>query len=155
MKKTRTAAAPPTNRTRIPANETEVVDVDEVIAPARRGRIGRQGKKFEPNELQRRQVITLAAHGNRPEVIAATIEVSEPTLRKYFHNEIRMGRMLGEAKNTKRLQSAADKGNVTAMIWLDKTRFGVRESEETSKKLRDAEEAKSASNGTAWAGLLQ
>ena len=32
---------------------------------------------------------------------------------------------MGKAANSQRLVAAARKGNVTAMIWLDKTRFGV------------------------------
>lgn len=110
---------------------------------------------FQPTDVQRRQAITLAAHGNRPEVIAAVLEISEPTLRKYFWPELQRGRLLGEAKNSQRLHAQAEKGNVTAMIWLDKTRFGVREPGDEPKKLERARLAQTAQDGTEWEALLE
>ena len=110
---------------------------------------------FEPSDQQRQQVQTLAGAGNESDVIAAVIGISEPTLRKYFWPELVQGRLLGRAANTQRLIASARKGNVTAMIWLDKTRYGVREPDAAGKKQIVRDLAETADAGTRWSGLLQ
>lgn len=121
------------------------------------GKKARRGGRppFEPNDTLRRQVLILAGQGNPNEPIAEVIGISEPTLRKYFQPELKRGRMLGLTQNTKRLHDAAAKGNVTAMIWLDKTRYGVREPNDVGKKQIVNEVACVADRGTKWDGLLQ
>ena len=87
--------------------------------------------------------------------IAAIVEVSTPTLRKHCWNELELGHTQGRARNTKRLHEAAEKGNVTAMIWLDKTRFGINEPDATPKREVVENEARTAHEGTEWERLLQ
>ena len=96
----------------------------------------------------------LAAMGCGTDDIAEYLTITAPTLRKHFYLELQTGRAQGRVRNTRRLQEMAGKGNVTAMIWLDKTRYGVRESEEQGKKEQRAEEARTAHQGTEWDALL-
>jgi hypothetical protein len=110
---------------------------------------------FSPTETQRRQVLMASMKGYTIESIAALMEVTIPTLRKYFFREIKRGRELGAAENTNNLQAAAKEGNVTAMIWLDKTRFGVRDASEMPKRMVIAQQAQVADEGTEWQGLLR
>lgn len=110
---------------------------------------------FEPTDAQRRLVEGLASRGSSVEDIAQLVEISEPTLRKHFHYELRRGLIKGRALNSQRLAEAAAKGNVTAMIWLDKTRYGFREADAIPKKELVNEAAQTAADGTRWQGLLQ
>lgn len=108
-----------------------------------------------PDDKTRRDVKMLAAMGNSTDDIAEFVGITAPTLRKYYWIELQTGRIHGKIANTKRLQESAQKGNVTAMIWLDKTRYGVRETDEPGKKEVQAEHARTADHGTAWDGLLR
>ena len=82
---------------------------------------------FEATEQQRRQVLLLMAEGNTEAVIAAVLDTSVSTLKRHFGAELARGRLLGSARNTKRLHEQAARGNVAAIIWLDKTRYGITE----------------------------
>lgn len=107
-----------------------------------------------PTDKLRHDVKALAAMGNSADDIAEFIGITAPTLRKYYWTEIHLGRISGKMTNGKRLQEAAQKGNVTAMIWLDKTRYGVREVDDVGKKEQREAHARTAHQGTEWDGLL-
>lgn len=131
---------------------TDLNDDDNASSRAT-GRAGRP--PHVPNEQLRSIVKRLAAQGNEWDAIAEAIGLSEPTLRKYYTMDVRAGLRLGKVRNTQRLHQAAEKGNVTAMIWLDKTRYGVAEPIEQPKKVLIAEQAQTAQDGSRWEGLLQ
>lgn len=109
-----------------------------------------------PTPETRGIVKRLAAQGNARGEIAMAMGITEPTLRKHYYVELREGFTLGKIANTKRLNEQAAKGNVTAMIWLDKTRYGITDPTQASigKKAEVAERARVVDNGTQWAGLL-
>lgn len=108
-----------------------------------------------PTDKLRRDVRALAAMGNSTDDIAEFIGITAPTLRKHYWIELHQGRVHGKIANGKRLQEAAQKGNVTAMIWLDKTRYGIRETDEPGKKEQQEAHARTADAGTEWDGLLR
>lgn len=108
-----------------------------------------------PTQKDRETVKALSAMGNSTVDIAEFIGITGPTLRKHYQMELHQGRVQGKIANGRRLQEAAQKGNVTAMIWLDKTRYGVREGEDMGKKAQQHEDARTAHEGTAWDGLLR
>ena len=107
-----------------------------------------------PTPETRDIVKRLAAQGNARDDIAIALGVTGPTLRKHYWTELGEGYALGKVANTKRLHEAAKGGSVAAMIWLDKTRYGVSEPTHAGKKDEDAQRATVAANGTQWAGLL-
>lgn len=60
--------------------------------------------------------------------IAAVIGISEPTLRKYYKHEIKVGAHEANAKVVGALLTNATTGkNVIAQIWWTKTRLGWKE----------------------------
>ena len=117
------------------------------------GKTGRP--EYVPSQKERETVKALAGMGNSTDDIAEFVGITAPTLRKHFYMELQQGRSQGRVRNTKRLQDMAAKGNVTAMIWLDKTRYGIRENDQPGKKEQQAENARTAHEGTAWDGLLR
>lgn len=116
---------------------------------AKRGR-----PAHEPSTVTRQQVRHLASIGIEVDDIAIVIGISAPTLRKHYWLDLQDGRGKGRARNTQRLHEAAEKGNVTAMIWLDKTRFNVTEPQEIGRKEQVEAESRTAAQGTAWSSLL-
>ena len=116
-------------------------------------KVGR--KPWAPDDKTRRVVMQLASIGVQLSDIASIVEVSEPTLRKHCYLELERGHIQGRARNAKRLHEAAEKGNVTAMIWLDKTRFGITEPDATPKREIIEQTARTAHEGTEWERLLQ
>jgi len=110
---------------------------------------------WEPTDRDRRQVVQLSAMGVAFEDIADILEVTPPTLRKHCWLDIQKGRVMGRARNSKRLHEAAEKGNVTAMIWLDKTRYGIQEPQVPSKKEMIEDAARADPKDARWDGLLQ
>lgn len=102
---------------------------------AKRSRRGIGGRhSYEPTQRERDNVVLLASEGNSARVIATVIGITEPTLRKHFWLDLQRGRDLGIAANSRRLVALA-KGdpengiapNLGAIIWLDKSRFGINE----------------------------
>lgn len=111
--------------------------------------------QWAPTERDRRQVSQLASIGVGLDDIAAILDITIPTLKKHCYIDLQKGKIMGRARNTKRLHEAAEKGNVTAMIWLDKTRFNISDPSDQTKKALIEEESKIAPRGTQWDGLLQ
>ena len=72
-------------------------------------------KAFRPSDAQRRRVMELAAVGKRPSAIARVLQVSEPTLRKHFAEELTTGAERVEAEVIAALMSKARSGNVSAL----------------------------------------
>lgn len=82
---------------------------------------------FEPTDAQRTAVMTLAACGTRHEIIARHVGVDPKTLRRHFRSELREGRKDANALVARTLFAAAIRGSLTAIIWWEKTRAGMRE----------------------------
>ena len=53
--------------------------------------------------------------------------IGEGTLKNHFRAELSQGRAKIRVRHSMALMKAIDDGNVTAMIWWDKTRNGIRE----------------------------
>lgn len=120
---------------------------------------------YEPTERDRQQVKALAAMGAEMFEIAVVMQLSEPTLRKYFAMEIATGGIEANAKVAQSLfkqATAAVKPNVTAGIFWMKARAGWRDGSRGSAELEEPpgkkaiarEEAKTAAIGTDWEELL-
>jgi len=84
-------------------------------------------KPFEPTSKDRAAVTTLAAVGNRHEVIARALQIDKKTLRKYFRKELAEARTDANAKMAQSLYVSGLNGNTTAQIFWLKTRGGWRE----------------------------
>lgn len=110
---------------------------------------------WEPTPEERAKVQGLAASGLSVDDIAELMGKTAPTIHKHCKLELLKGRALGRVANTKRLIAAANAGKVAAMIWLDKTRFGVREDDEEGKKMRQAREAEGAAATGDWGDDLE
>lgn len=82
-------------------------------APRQRAAAGGR-KPFRPEEHHRRRVRELAAVGRPPSAIARVLNISEPTLRKHFAEELATGAERVEAEIVAALMSKARSGNVTA-----------------------------------------
>jgi hypothetical protein len=85
---------------------------------------------FEPTKEQRDRVEAMVGFGIPEEAIAKHIGVSGPTLRKHFRTEIDTGatKMLTSVAGA--LYRNAMKGNVTAQIFIMKTRGGWSEKQQ-------------------------
>lgn len=53
--------------------------------------------------------------------------IGESTLKKHFRQELSQGRAKLRVRHSQALFKAVEEGNVTAMIWWDKTRNQIRE----------------------------
>jgi hypothetical protein len=97
-------------------------------APATRGR-GRPPKV--PTEDQIRHVQTMAMYGASHDYMAAMLDMSPPTFRKYlpdfFAPAIAKGKASGFMVSSRALFKAIGEGNMTAIIWNEKTRHGMTE----------------------------
>jgi len=83
------------------------------------------------------QVRKLAGLGIREDDLSALMEISPPTLRKYFAKELQQGHTEATAKVSQSLFDMAtnsDKPNVVAAIFWMKCRGGWRENSELGKK---------------------
>ena len=88
--------------------------------------------EFEPTPQDRTRVETLAGYGLNAAKIGRVIfdpkrggkPLTGTLVRRYFAEELLTGDAKGEALNAQFLFSAAEKGNVGAAIWLEKTRWG-------------------------------
>lgn len=114
---------------------------------------------YEPTDRERAQVKMLSGMGVRDYEIAKVIGISEPTLRKYFWQELDLGHIEATAKVAQSLfKQATDpvKPNVTAAIFWLKCRGGWREeSEQVGKKEAAAAAALETPSESAWASVLQ
>lgn len=91
---------------------------------------------FEVTEDNRQLVLAMTVNGVTAEEVAETLGISQPTLRKYFMEELEHGRRNANAKVARSLYRRAlkaddgkDKGAVTAAIFWLKTRAGWKEEE--------------------------
>lgn len=100
---------------------------------------------FEPTDKDRFQVSTLAGMGATEVDIARLMRISEPTLRKYFAEELAVGHVKANAAVARSLyEQATDraKPSVAAAIFWLKCRAGWKEDAEAGKK----ETAQAAAN---------
>lgn len=119
---------------------------------------------YEPTDKDRAQVSLLAAMGVPDYDIAKVMQVSGPTLRKYFAQELEVGHIQANAKVAQSLfRQATDqtKPSVAATIFWLKCRAGWRETatpdgswEPIGKKEQANVDAVTAAAGTDWADLL-
>jgi hypothetical protein len=114
---------------------------------------------YEPTERDRAQVKMLAAMGVPDYDIAKVMQLSGPTLRKYFFHELESGHIEANAQVAQSLYKMAtdkDKPNVSAAIFWLKTRarWSEAKEEELGKKEIARIAAQSAGKDTAWENLL-
>ncbi len=120
---------------------------------------------YEPTEKDRAQAKALAAMGATLFETSLVMQLSVPTLRKYFAAELATGEIEANAKVAQSLfkqATSSDKPNVTAAIfwlkaragWRDGSRGSIEADEPPGKKAIAREEATTAAVGTEWEGLL-
>lgn len=80
-----------------------------------------------PTDEFRRQAETLAGLGLPHEQIAAVIGIDDKTLRKYYPDELRVGKANANAKVAQTLFDKATGGDTTAAIWWSKAQMGWSE----------------------------
>lgn len=107
---------------------------------------------YKPTQKDRDQVKMLSGMGIAGADIAALIGISEPTMRKYFRNELETGYIQANAQVAQSLFKQAtdkDKPNVIAAIFWMKTRAGWKEqqSADLGKKEERANAAKKVATG--------
>jgi len=82
----------------------------------------------EPTEETRRRVRALSGYGVRHEIICADIQITKPTLYKYYNEDLDKGDAQAQGLIG---QSMFDKGvtekDTGALIWLTKTRMGWKD----------------------------
>lgn len=115
---------------------------------------------YDPTDKDRAQVKAMAAMGIPDYEIAKVLQVSGPTMRKYFSHELEVGHIEANAKVAQSLfkqATDATKPNVTAAIFWLKCRAGWREepAADCGKKEQVQQAAKTAHHGTGWDSLLQ
>jgi hypothetical protein len=86
----------------------------------------------EPTDATRTIAKALSAYGVPHEDIAAKLEISLPTLTKYYQRDLDAGRVEANSRVAERLyqiatQKEIGKASVTAMMFWLKTRAGWRE----------------------------
>lgn len=126
-----------------------------MTAPRKPGR-----PSYEPSEKDRAQVKMLSGMGVPDYDIAKVMQLSAPTLRKYFAHELEIGHIEANARVAQSLfkqATDATKPNVTAAIFWLKTRARWTEAQpgDVGKKEQVAAFAQTAEQGTTWDGLLQ
>lgn len=87
--------------------------------------------KYEATEEMRERVQQLAGMGTRFEDIALYIGISQPTLKKYYKEELELGRIKANAAIAQTLFQKAQDGDTTACIFWLKTRANWREVQRT------------------------
>lgn len=120
---------------------------------------------YVPTERDRAQVKALAAMGATIFEISTVMQLSEPTIRKYFQVEIATGAIEANAKVAQSLYKQATdpaKPNITACIfwlkaragWRDGSRGSSEEEETPGKKILAQRDAETAAIGTEWEDVL-
>ncbi len=124
--------------------------------------------RYQPTEKERAQCKTLAAMGVPQSDIAIVLQISAPTLRLHFRQELDAGAIEANAKVAAALYRAATddkRPSVVAQIFWLKTRAGWTEAqvprdpraprdEPPGKKEIASRAARTAQDGTEWADLL-
>lgn len=111
------------------------------------------------DEKTAKQVETMAGFGIRDDEIAKVIGLSEPTMRKYYGDELDRGHIVTNvqvAQSLFRMATRKDKPNVSAAIFWLKTRARWVEAQavEPGKKEQRMETAQTNHQGTSWEDLL-
>jgi len=86
-----------------------------------------QGKEHQPNDKDRKTVETMASHGIPELDIAQVIEISAPTLRKWYRHELDTGAIKANSMVAQSLYKKAlgdGNGAVAACIFWLKVRAG-------------------------------
>jgi len=84
--------------------------------------------RHKPTEASRAEVMALAGYGVRQDEIALYIGVTEPTLRKYYKQELKLGKVKANAAVARALYKAGvEDGNITALIFWMKAQAGWSE----------------------------
>lgn len=109
------------------------------VADAKTKKRGPGKPPFEPTETQRYSVGLMAAIGIPQTAISEALEISEPTLRKYFKQELQTGRTRTITKVADSLVRQALAGNITAAIFYLKTQAGWKETQVHEHKHYDYE----------------
>jgi hypothetical protein len=91
---------------------------------AKRGR-----KSYEASDRDRGRVQAMVGFGVRQDLIAREIGCDPTTLRKYFREELDMGRMRANVTVAGCLFRNCQDGNVAAQIFWLKTQAGWKETE--------------------------
>lgn len=81
----------------------------------------------KPTAETRKLVHTLAGYGVTHEDIAATLEISQPTLRKYYSEDMAKGDAIAKGKIGEKVYEKAMAGDTTMLIFLAKVRLGFKE----------------------------
>ena len=89
--------------------------------------MGKDNAKHLPTTGRRRQVETMSAYGIPHDDIARAIGITAPTLRKYYREQLDLGRIKATVQVAGFLFNAAKNGNVSACIFWLKTRAGWSE----------------------------
>ena len=115
---------------------------------------------YKPDDKTRAHVKMLAGMGVPDYDIAKVVNLSRPTLRKYFMAELETGHITANAQVAQSLYNQAtnkEKPNVAAAIFWLKCRAEWREDGREEQGKKEAREilSKVADKGTEWEGLLQ
>lgn len=154
-----------------PAPTSALAAADSDTRPARIRPVGRP--RYQPDHADREQVSLLLADNWKHEDIAAVLSISPPTFAKAFREQIRVGALKKRAALLSRLQAAANRGSVAAMVALQK-RFDSAEidrlgetfaqpmggemrpkAETPGKKMLAADAARDVFEDSDWSGLLK
>ena len=80
-------------------------------------------KTHKPTEATRQQARDMAGLGLPHEQIGALIGISDVTLRKYYEDDLQMGKAQASARIADTLFNKAQSGDTTAMIWWTKAQM--------------------------------
>lgn len=86
---------------------------------------------YEPTEENRKTVRALVAYGVAQDDICTVLDISKPTLHKYFRRELDVSMIEANAKVGQSLFNMATNGNVAAAIFWAKVRMGWTETNRT------------------------
>lgn len=96
-----------------------------------------------PTDKNRAIIKVMTAGGIEQVHIASVLGISEPTLRKYYKHEIKIGAHEANAKVVGALLTNATTGkNVIAQIWWTKTRLGWKETQTVETVGKDGQPIK-------------
>ena len=116
---------------------------------------------FQPTKAQQRRVSIAAGAGWSHEEIAIALEISRPTLEKYFAQELTVGAYQRRAEVIEAMYRTAKKGNVAAQKAYAALGPHVaapplqKDPEKPEGKKAQAQaDAVTAQHGTEWADLL-
>jgi hypothetical protein len=119
-------------------------------------------RAFKATRELRHRVEVLRAAGFLEDGIAIVLEISEPTLRKYFRRELDNGAVRANARVALAVHEAAMAGSpAAARLWRDgyaaldtRAQRRVRRPPALGKKEKQQQESEQAAQGTSWAELL-